>query len=66
VYTKNVYVATMAICIFHCVILVGLPTGILFLCDAVKRHHHLVVKQGIVMVISMVIVLPFIAATAYV
>jgi hypothetical protein len=65
VYTKAIYITTLVVSIVHCILLIGLPVGILFLCDATKRRHYSNVKSIIPISISSGLAVLFLSTTIY-
>jgi hypothetical protein len=51
--------------IIHCILLIGLPVGILFLCDAQKRRHYSSMKSIIPISISSALAMLFLSAGTY-
>jgi hypothetical protein len=64
-YNGKIYIATFIVSIIHCILIVGLPTGILFLCDATKRRHYSNMKQAVPASVACILALPLIAIVVY-
>ncbi|MDR3257916.1 MAG: hypothetical protein LBT17_03900, partial [Mycoplasmataceae bacterium] len=64
-YTEKIYIGTFVVSIIYCILLIGLPVGILFLCDATKRRHYSGMKSIIPISISSALAVLFLSASIY-